>query len=117
MICSNIKIKGRRSTYLWLPIRVPKIENTINATRFTKMILAPVGVLTCAERINPITKFITPMMAADIITDLKLLKIRIAMMVGKIIKPEMSKAPIRRIPKTTTTAVNTARIEWKRSVF
>ena len=57
----------------------------------------------------PSTKQLTEMTAAQITTRLKLLQTRMAERAGKMIRLEMSSAPIIRMPSTTVMAVSTAR--------
>jgi hypothetical protein len=70
--------------------------------------VAPAGVEKANEKIKPIKKHIIESMALEIVTDLKLLKTRIDVNAGKIIKLEIIIAPIKRIPTTTVSAVKTA---------
>ena len=70
--------------------------------------LAPVGAAYKKERINPMQKFKTDSTAEQMITPRKLFTIRIEVKAGKIIKLEISMAPIILIPKAIVTAVNTA---------
>ena len=66
---------------------------------------------------TPATKQTTEMRAAQSTTPLKLLHTRMAERAGKIIRLEIKRAPIIRIPSTTVTAVSTASRVLKTSVF
>ena len=83
-------------------------ENAKNTIRFTATMLAPVGSSRANEQIMPITKHTTDITAEQIATDLKLLQRRMELSAGNIIRLEISRAPIMRIPRTTVTAVSTA---------
>ena len=71
--------------------------------------LAPVGVSRKKDAVIPIRKQTTERTAEQAITDLKLLHTHIAESAGKMIRLEMSRAPIMRIHRTTVIAVRTAR--------
>jgi hypothetical protein len=71
--------------------------------------LAPVGMLQAKEISTPSIKQTTERIPEHITTDLKVLKSRIEVSAGKIIKLEMSIAPIIRIPITIITAVKRAK--------
>ena len=70
--------------------------------------VAPVGVEAIYETIMPAVKQNTEIAAAVIITDLNRLHTRMADSDGKIIRLEISSAPIILIPRTTVTDVSTA---------
>ena len=79
-----------------------------NASRFAATMLAPVGVSRKKEATVPIMKQLTEITAAVIITERKLLQTRMEERAGKIIRLEISSAPIIRMPRTTVIAVSTA---------
>ena len=70
--------------------------------------LAPAGAEKANETPIPITKHTTERMAAQMVTFLKLLKIRIAEREGNTTKLEIIIAPISRIPTTIVSAVKMA---------
>ena len=70
--------------------------------------MAPVGVDAIYEMISPITKHRTDTIAETKITDLNFLHTRMAVSDGKIIRLDISSAPIILIPSTTVTDVSTA---------
>ena len=70
--------------------------------------LAPVGVERKKEATSPTRKQPTEMHAAQTITLRKLRHTRMAERAGKMMRDEMSSAPIMRMPSTTVTAVSTA---------
>ena len=72
--------------------------------------VAPVGTSNINDVIKPIIKAITDIIMLDITTFLKDLKTCIDDKVGNIIRLDISKAPIRRIPSTTTIEHNEANI-------
>ena len=76
--------------------------------------LAPVGVDSRNEIISPKRKSTTAVIAAATITPQKLFCKRIAIRAGKMIKLEISIAPIIRIPSVIVTAVNTDNNALKR---
>ena len=63
------------------------------------------------EAISPVQKHTTLSAPAHTTTARKLLKMRMAESAGKIMRLEMSMAPIMRIPSTTVSAVSSARSE------
>ena len=79
--------------------------NIKNTEKFAATIVAPVGVDNNTERIIPEAAQITEMLAEQIVTLLKLLKIRIAESAGKIISAETSSDPTRFIASTIMIAV------------
>ena len=82
-----------------------KIETTKANIILTETIPAPVGILNSKDKIIPTTKQIADIIADIIISPLKLLEIFLAINAGKIIKLDINKVPIIRIPKTTVIAV------------
>ncbi len=70
--------------------------------------LAPHGVFAAYEMNIPRINVTTEMTAEQIVTDRKLLKIRIEQSAGKMIRLEISILPISRIPITIVTAVSSA---------
>lgn len=67
---------------------------------FAETIVAPTGVPQSSDIINPLPAHTTEITAEQIITLLKLLKIRIAVIDGKIISAEISRDPTRLIAET-----------------
>ena len=86
----------------------PMIEKRIKTTAFTMTTLAPAGVEYINDKVIPIKKQTTDITPDEIMTDLKLLKTRIDVNAGKIIKLEINIVPIMRIPKTIVIAVKKA---------
>ena len=68
-------------------------------------IVLPTGVLARIEITRPATAHKTEIIAEQIVTDLKLLKMRIAERAGKITSAEMSREPTRFIASTIITAI------------
>ena len=89
------------------------IRNTINTARFTSTTLAPAGVEYIYEITIPMQKQTTDNIPEDIITLLKLLKSLIDDSAGKIMRLDISIAPIICIPSTIVIAVSIAIIELK----
>ena len=89
----------------------------INIIKFTITTVAPVGESSINEENIPIMNAITETIAEVITTAPKLLHTRRAERAGKIIRLDISIAPIIRIPITLVTAVKTAIRELKRVVF
>ena len=87
----------------------PARENAAKARRLAATMLAPVGVSRKYEATAPIRKQPTEIAAAVTMTARKLLHTRMAESAGKMIRLEMSSAPIMRMPRTTVIAVSTAR--------
>ena len=88
-----------------------KIDATVKAPYtiiFTVITLGPVGKSYTAAAKNPITKQTTEIIPDVTTTDLKLLHTRIAVIVGKTIKPDIIIAPTSCIPSTMVTAVSIA---------
>lgn len=75
---------------------------------FTITTLAPAGVEYKKETVIPTKKHVTEIIPDEIITLLKLLKTRIDVNAGKMIKLEISIVPIIRIPRTIVIAVKKA---------
>ena len=75
---------------------------------FTVTIIAPTGVSVSTEIIIPKKAPVTAKIAAQIVTDLKLLNNRMAESYGKIIRADTNKDPTRFIASTIITAVITA---------
>lgn len=69
------------------------------------IIVAPTGVLNRIEKIIPKKAQTAEIIPEQIVTDLKLLKTRIAESAGKITSAETSKDPTRFIATTITTAI------------
>ena len=84
------------------------IEDMIKTIRFMMMTLAPTAVSIQRERNNPARKQQTEIKTAVSTTARKRLHSRIAVTAGKIIRLEISSAPIIIIPSTTVTAVRMA---------
>ena len=91
---------------------IPKLSRSfcINANRkknarLTRTTLAPAGVDTQYDRIIPILKHTTDNMPELMITARKLLNRRIEVSAGKMIRLEISIAPIICMPSTIVTAV------------
>ena len=85
---------------------MPTTVQIKNTTKSVATIVEPTGVPAKIEIKSPITEQITEKQAEQIVTDLKLLKIRMEVSDGKIIKLDIIIAPIRRIPTTIVKAVN-----------
>lgn len=79
-----------------------------NAAKSATTIVDPTGVPAKIEINKPITEQITEIQAEQIVTDLKLLKILMALRAGKITKAEINKEPTRFIAKTIIIAIITA---------
>ena len=84
------------------------ILNSIKAPKFAITTLAPDGNSYKYEKTIPSTKQITEIHADDITTCENRLKTRIEVSDGKIIRLEINKVPIRRIPNTIVIAVSSA---------
>ena len=83
-------------------LKIPK------TTIFTATMVAPTGVAAKIEIKIPTTAQNTAITAEDIITDKKLLKIRMEEIAGKIINADISKEPTNFIASTIMVAVITA---------
>ena len=81
------------------------MQNIINIHKLATTTLAPAGIEKAYEQSKPAVKFITARIAEHIVTLKKLLKTRIEVSAGKIIRLEINIAPIIFIPSTTVTAV------------
>lgn len=86
----------------------PITLNRRKTAALTKTTLAPAGVEYKKETVIPIKKHATEIIPEEIITRLKLLKIRIEVKAGKIIKLEINIVPIILIPSTIVIAVKKA---------
>ena len=82
-----------------------KIKNTTTLTRTT---LAPVGAAKRYDMVRPTKKQKTEINAEVRITERNLRHTRMEVNAGKMIKAEINKAPIIRIPKTMVIAVSNA---------
>lgn len=83
-------------------------ENNINIITLMTTTLAPTGVAYKNDITIPHIKHETDKTAEQITTEWKFLNKRIEVSGGKIIRLDISSAPIKRIPKTIVTAVNSA---------
>lgn len=83
-------------------------EKRRKTARLTMTTLAPVGVENRKEAIRPTTKQETESTAEQSTTPLKLWNRRIELSAGKMIRLEMSRVPIMRMPTTMVTAVSAA---------
>ena len=81
---------------------------TPNATISTTTMVEPTGVPARIAVTSPIAAQTTDMIAAQIVTDLKLLNTRIADSAGKITSAEIRREPTRFIASTIMTAMMTA---------
>mgnify|MGYP003302253367 CR=1 FL=1 len=84
-------------------------ENTANAPIFTATTLAPVGVERKKLMNMPTIKHTAESTPEHMTVPLNVLHSRMAVRGGKMIRLEMSKAPIMRMPSTMVTAVRQAR--------
>ena len=84
-------------------------ENTANAAIFTATTLAPVGVERKKLMNMPAIKHTAESTPEHMTVPLKVLQRRMAVRGGKMIRLEMSSAPIMRMPRTMITAVRQAR--------
>lgn len=80
----------------------------MNATKSAATIVEPTGVPARIEIKSPETEHTTLTHAEQIVTDLKLLKTRIAERAGKITRAEIRSEPTRFIASTIITAIITA---------
>ena len=91
--------------YLWnSPIRLQRKK----APTFAATMVEPTGVPARIEISIPVTAQITDRITEKIVTDLKLLKMRMEDIAGKITRAEIIKEPTRFIAMTITTATMTA---------
>ena len=79
---------------------------------FASTMLAPVGMLKQKDITIPLTKQNTAIKADNIINALKLFTIFFALTAGNIIRLEISRVPIMRMPKTTVIAVKNEIKNW-----
>ena len=91
--------------------------NKSKAMRFTTTTVAPAGVENRKENTRPIKKQTTATMDEAIITPLNPLHTRIDVRAGKIIKLEISRSSINRIPITMVMAVKNAKMILYRPTF
>lgn len=84
------------------------MKNIRKVKVFTQTMLAPHGVSATYEIAIPARKVKIEIIPEQIVTDLKLLKTRIELSAGKIIRLEISILPISRIPITIVIAVSNA---------
>ena len=70
--------------------------------------VGPTGVPEAKESNNPVVAQVTEIIAELIVTDLKLLKTRIALKAGKMINAEINNEPTKFIAKTMMIAVTRA---------
>lgn len=96
-------------SFIYVVFRTAPIsQNSPNASTFTITTLAPAGVEYRKEAVIPKKKQQTDTTADVITTPLKLRQTRIAVSAGKMMRLEISIAPIMRIPTTIVTAVKNA---------
>ena len=106
MNCLTVTIFFRRFYFIfYLLSTFETTQNTMNNARFTRTTVAPVGVSKEKEIIIPAKKQNSETTIELIITERKLLKIRIEVRDGKIINAEISSVPIILIPITIVNAV------------
>ena len=96
---------------------IPAAENTANIIALTATTLAPAGIEKANETKRPIKKHTTEITAETTTTFLKVLHTLIAVSAGKIIRLEISMAPIILIPITIVIAVRNAIKALSLSVF
>ncbi len=101
----------QRFYYFDLEVNIEARLNMKNTAKFATTIVAPVGVDNNTERIIPAAAQITEIIAEQIVTLLKLLKIRIAESAGKIISADTSSEPTRFMARTIIIAVMIAIIK------
>lgn len=89
----------------------------MNIIKLINTIVDPVGVDKTNDKTNPNINDVVPMITLDMTTLLNVLKYCIAESGGKISKLDINKAPIKRIPKTTTIEHKTANNILYRLVF
>ena len=94
--------------YLFYFAILPIIVQIKNAAKSATTIVDPTGVPAKIEINKPITEQITEIQAEQIVTDLKLLNMRIALKAGKITNAEINKEPTKFIAKTMIIAIITA---------
>ena len=103
---AGTKNAASRKSYLFRIFSTAQ-NNRNNRTSVTT-IPAPAGVPYRKDRISPTPKLSTESIREHIVTLLNVLQILIAVSGGKIIRAEISSAPIIRRPRTTVSAVNNA---------
>lgn len=86
----------------------PAAVNSKNTSRFTATTLAPAGVENSNDIKSPIKKQTAETIAEVMTTLRKLRQTRMEVRAGKMIKLEISMAPIIRMPTTMVTAVSNA---------
>lgn len=101
----------QRFYYFDLEVNIEARLNMKNTAKFATTIVAPVGVDNNTERIIPAAAQITEIIDEQIVTLLKLLKIRIAESAGKIISADTSSEPTRFMARTIIIAVMIAIIK------
>ena len=84
------------------------IKKTIKTKISIHTMVGPTGVSTTIEKMMPTAVQVTDMMAEQMVTDLNVLKILIALKAGKMMRAEINKEPTRFIAKTMIIAVITA---------
>ena len=87
---------------------MPTIQKTIKIIILIATTLAPVGVAYRYEKTTPVKKQNIETSAEQIVTFLNFLNTRMELRAGKIIRLEMSMAPIMRMPSTIVRAVKKA---------
>lgn len=88
-----------------LPTVFPATEKNMNITKSAATIVEPTGVPAKIEIKSPETEQKTLTIAEQIITDLKLLKTRIAEIAGKITSALINREPTKFIARTMITAI------------
>ena len=86
-------------------LKIPTTLNTAKITTSTATMLAPTGVDARMEISMPATVPITEMIAAQIVTERKLLNTRMADSAGKIISADTNSEPTSSMASTITNAV------------
>ena len=86
----------------------PITEKMIKTIALIMTTLAPAGVEYMNDKVIPIKKQTTETIPDDTMTALKLLKMRIEVKAGNMIKLEINIVPIIRIPRTIVIAVRNA---------
>ena len=98
-------VKKIIQNYFVLHINLLDIANIKNTKISTATIVEPTGVPANIDMSIPIVEQTTESTAAQIVTDLKLLKILIADIEGNITNAEISSEPTKFIANTITTAI------------
>ena len=111
----KIRIFFKQATYFLT--NFPTTKQMINTTISIATIVAPTGVPAIMEINIPITAHSVEIIAEEIVTSLKLLKILIALMAGNIMSAEIKREPTRFIARTITIAMTTAIRKLYRFVF